>query len=382
MIVDRLQDMSKFLLSYTLAVARTGVFIALSVGGFTTCVRGQSIAMPHSPNLLSQVVPATRDGMQSPDAPASQARAFATLVGKVRDVAGNVLPGADVTLTGVSNGVHSTVKSDPQGGFTFDDLAPGIYQVKVDAPALGLSGAAQVVLGRSQRRQLNVFAMQAAAQKTTVHVTATLQQIAQAQVKEQEQQRVLGFFPNYYTSYLWDAAPMNKKLKLTLALRTLTDPVTFFVTGAIAAVEQAHNTFPGYGQGSEGYAKRYGGTYADTLTSRMLGSAIFPALLHQDPRYFYQGSGSVRSRVLHALLATVVCRGDNGRLEPNYSRMAGSFAAAGLSNLYRAQQDRQVGLTFRNGLIILGGNAVTNVLREFLSRKLTTNVPVFANGKP
>ncbi len=294
-IVDRLQDMSKFLLGYTLALARTGLFIVLSLGGLTTCVRGQWVATPYSPNVLSQSVPDTR-GMQRPDATATQAQPFATLVGKVLDVAGNALPGVDVTLVGVSNGKHSILKSDPQGVFMFADLAPGIYQLKVDVPGLGLSGAAQVVLGRRQRRQLNVFAMQAATQKTTVNVTATLQQIAQAQVKGQEEQRVLGFFPNYYTSYLWDAAPMTKKLKFTLALRTLTDPVTFFVTGAIAGVEQAHNTFPGYGQGSEGYAKRYGGTYADTLTSRMLGSAIFPTMLHQDPRYFYQGSGTVRSR--------------------------------------------------------------------------------------
>ncbi len=259
MIVDRLQDMSKFLLGYTLALARTGLFIALSLGGLTTCLRGQWVATPYSPNVLSQSVPATRDGMQRPDATATQAQLFATLVGKVLDVAGNALPGVDVTLVGVSNGKHSILKSDPQGVFMFADLAPGIYQLKVDAPGLGLSGAAQVVLGRRQRRQLNVFAMQAATQKTTVNVTATLQQIAQAQVKKQEQQRVLGFFPNYYTSYLWDAAPMTKKLKFTLALRTLTDPVTFFVTGAIAGVEQAHNTFPDMDKALKGMRSGMGG---------------------------------------------------------------------------------------------------------------------------
>ncbi|MFL6450092.1 MAG: carboxypeptidase-like regulatory domain-containing protein [Bryobacteraceae bacterium] len=381
-IVDRLHHMSKFLLGYTPALASTGLFIALLLGGLTTCVSGQRLETPDSLSGLSQSVPATRDYMPGPDDTATQAQAFATLVGKVRDVAGNALPGVDVTLVGVNNGVHSTLKSDPQGGFLFADLRPGIYQVKVDAPGLGLSGAAQVVLGRSQRRQLNVFAMQPATQKTTVNVAATLEQIAEAQVKQQEQQRVLGFFPNYYTSYLWDAAPMTRKLKFTLALRTLTDPVTFFTTGAIAGVELAHNTFPGYGQGFEGYAKRYGATYADTVTARMLGSAIFPTMLHQDPRYYYQGSGRNRSRVLHALLSTVICRGDNGRPQPNFSHIAGSFGAAGLSNLYRTEQDRQAGLTFRNGLIILGGTAVTNVLREFLSRKITTNVPGFANGKP
>jgi hypothetical protein len=150
----------------------------------------------------------------------------------------------------------------------------------------------------------------------------------------------------------------------------------------VAGVEQAHNTFPGYGQGAEGYAKRYGSAYADLVGSRVLGSAVFPVLLHQDPRYFYHGSGSTRSRLLYALVSTFVCRSDKGQLKPNYSHFLGSFAAAGLSNVYRAPSDRQAGLTFRNGLIIFGTGAAENVLREFVSRKLTHNVPAFAKGKP
>jgi hypothetical protein len=175
---------------------------------------------------------------------------------------------------------------------------------------------------------------------------------------------------------------MTTKLKFKLALRTATDPFTFVVVAGVAGVEQAHKTFPGYGQGLEGYAKRYGASYADTVAGRMFGSAIFPAILHQDPRYFYKGSGTIRSRLLYALVSTVVCRGDNGRLEPNYSHVLGSFAAAGLSNVYRTPQDRQASLTFRNGLIITGSGAVVNILREFFSRKLTSSVPAFPNGKP
>src|SRR3954464_12280969 len=237
------ENISEFLVGYALSRARTGLFIALAIGGLTTCAGGQ--------NSLSQSVSATSEGMQSSDATAIQAQSLAQLVGKVLDRAGKALPDIDVTLVAESNGVHSNSKSDWQGGFSFDDLAPGIYQVKVNAPGLGLSGAAQVVLGPGQRRQLNVLAMEPATEKTVVNVNANLQQVAQAQVEQQEQQRVFGFFPNYYTSYLWDAAPMPGKLKFSLAVRTLTDPVTFFMTGAIAGVEQAHNTFPGYGQGFE-----------------------------------------------------------------------------------------------------------------------------------
>jgi hypothetical protein len=254
--------------------------------------------------------------------------------------------------------------------------------VKIEAAGVEPFASATVVLGAGERRALPIVARRIPTKRTTVDVTASLNDVAQAQVKEQEQQRILGFLPNYYTSYIWNAAPMRPKLKFNLALRTTTDPVTFLVVAGVAGVEQAHKTFPGYGQGAEGYAKRYGAAYADTVAGRMLGSAIFPIVLHQDPRYFYRGSGSTRSRILYALVSTVTCRGDTGRLEPNYSHVLGSFAAAGLSNLYRAPGDRQASLTLRNGLIIIGSGAVTNLLREFLSRQLTPNVPAHAKGKP
>jgi hypothetical protein len=80
--------------------------------------------------------------------------------------------------------------------------------------------------------------------------------------------------------------------------------------------------------------------------------------------------------------STVITRGDNGRLQPNYSHVLGNFAAAGISNLYRSPQDRTASLTFRNGLIITGSNAVTNLIREFVLRKLTHNVPVSSGQNP
>jgi hypothetical protein len=193
---------------------------------------------------------------------------------------------------------------------------------------------------------------------------------------------MLGFVPNYYTSYIWDATPMTPKLKFSLAFRSALDPFNFMVSAGIAGAEQSHKTFPGYGQGAEGYAKRFGASYADTLAHRMLSSAIFPAILRQDPRYFYHGSGSVRSRAVYAVVSTIITRGDNGRPQLNYSQLLGNFAAAGLSNVYRAPSDRQAILTLRNGLIITGSAAVTNLLREFLSRKLMPNVPAHATGKP
>ena len=317
-----------------------------------------------------------------PATPASDSVSQASVGGTVRDARGTLLPGVRVTLVGDDNTVDRVTTADSNGAFTFAGLPAGTYRVKIDVAGREPFASAPLVLGAGETRELPAVTLRITTKVTTVDVVGTPSEVAQAQVKEEEKQRILGFLPNYYTAYIWDAAPMTRKLKFDLAFRTAIDPVTFLVVAGVAGVEQAHKTFPGYGQESEGYAKRYGATYADTVSGRVLGSAIFPALLHQDPRYFYKGSGSVRSRIFYALLSTVVCRGDNGQLEPNYSHILGSFTAAGLSNLYRSPVDRQASLTFRNGLIITGSGAIVNLMREFISRKLTSNVPAFANGKP
>jgi hypothetical protein len=250
-----------------------------------------------------------------------------------------------------------------------------ISEVGLDRPI-----TVEVMLGPGERRELPIVGSRILT--TTVHVVAAPAEVAESQVEAQEKQRVLGFVPNYYSSYIWDAAPMTPKLKFKLSLRATTDPVSFLAAAVLAGVEQKHNTFPGYGQGSEGYAKRFGAAYADAFVSKIVSRAILPTVLHQDPRYFYRGSGSVPSRILYALKAAVVTRGDNGRMQPNYSQVLGNFASSGISNLYRAPGDRTASLTFRNGLIMTASGALENLLREFFSRKLTSNVPSFANGKP
>jgi hypothetical protein len=239
-----------------------------------------------------------------------------------------------------------------------------------------------LTLGAGERRELPIIGSHVASSRTTVDVNAKPGEIAEAQLKQQETQRLLGIVPNFYSSYIWNAAPMNSRQKFMLTLRSNTDPFNILLVATLAGLEQKHNTFPGYGQGAEGYGKRFGAAFTDTMVSKMVSRAILPSILHQDPRYFYRGSGSVRSRVIYALTSAVICRGDNGRLQPNYSQVLGSFAATGIANLYRAPGDRTASLTFRNGLAMTASTAVQNLIREFISRKLTPNVPAFANGKP
>jgi hypothetical protein len=176
-------------------------------------------------------------------------------------------------------------------------------------------------------------------------------------------------------TYIPDAAPLDTKQKFQLAWKTTVDPVTFGITPAAAGLEQATNQYGGYGQGAQGYGKRYGAGYADLVTGTFIGSAILPSLLKQDPRYFYKGTGSTGSRILYAIANSVICKGDNKRWQANYSGILGNLASGGISNLYYPANDRGAGLTFENTLIGVGTTAAANVIQEFFIRKLTPNIP-------
>jgi hypothetical protein len=115
----------------------------------------------------------------------------------------------------------------------------------------------------------------------------------------------------------------------------------------------------------------------------MIGSALLPSLLKQDPRYFYKGTGTTRSRVLYAIANAVVCKGDNGHWQADYSGIFGGLAAGGISNLYYPASDRNgVTLTFENALIGIAAGAAQNLFQEFLVRKLTPKLPNYRSSKP
>jgi hypothetical protein len=309
-------------------------------------------------------------------------RAAGSISGTVLDVNGGVVLGAQVTLLALDRPASSTVMSDDAGQFNFSALAPGKFKFTVASTGFEPYSSAEIVLYPGENLIVPEFRLALAATTTNVQVVVTRNEVATEQLKAQEQQRVLGIFPNFYSSYIWDAAPLSSGQKYQLAVRSLVDPFAFIGTGAFAAAEQWQNTFPGYGQGAQGYAKRYGAAYADEALSRMIGGAILPSLLHQDPRYFYRGTGSKKTRALYALSQAIVCRGDNGRMQPNYSYVLGSFAAGGISNLYHPAGDRGAGLTIGNGFLNVAAHGVDNLAREFLFRRLTPKVPDYAQGRP
>jgi hypothetical protein len=274
------------------------------------------------------------------------------------------------------------VLSGDDGQYSFADLVPGAFQITITVPGF----AAQTSSGILHWGEIYVappITLALATAITEVRVAVPRTEVAEDQIKVQEKQRVLGFIPNFYVSYVPDAVPLTSKQKFELAWKTTIDPVTFVLTGAIAGVQQAQNDFSGYGQGAQGYAKRFGASYADMVTGTIIGSAILPSLLKQDPRYFYMGRGRSRSRILYAIANSVICKGDNKRWQPNYSGILGSLAAGGISNLYYPANDRDgAALTFENGLIGIGATAAANLLQEFLIRKLTPNVPNYVPNAP
>ena len=215
-----------------------------------------------------------------------------------------------------------------------------------------------------------------------VTVSGNKEQLAQEQVEIAVHQRVAGIIPNFYTSYLWNAPPLQPKQKFELSIRSIIDPVSFLTTAGIAGAEQYKNVFPGFGGGIAGFGKRYGAAFANHTSGTLLERAVYPSIFHQDPRYFYKGKGSFQSRLLYAVSETFVARGDDGRRELNYSLVLGNFSAAALSNLYYPASDRGASLVVFNGLSSLGAEAVSNVVREFLLKPSTSHAPQGANGQP
>ena len=273
----------------------------------------------------------------------------ATVSGTVLDIKGAPVPGARVTLTRSAGGRELVVESDLEGKFSFQKIKADRFRVTITAAGLETFVSNEIHLSPGEKYSLPNISLPLEPANTTVNVTVTEDQLATEQMKEEEKQRVFGVLPNFYTSYLWNAAPMRTKQKFRLVLRSSVDPFVFVVVGIRAGEQQYKGTYKGFDDGATGFMSRYGVAYGDAVTGRLIGSAILPSLLHQDPRYFFHGSGSVKERAWYAIRQTFVCRGDNGKLQPNYSHVMGNFAAAGITNFYLDAVDRHTGATLQRG---------------------------------
>lgn len=314
-------------------------------------------------------------------APAPGPQSPGSITGKVVDQTGVVISGATISLSYGNPAIHLEAFTDGEGQFAFTIVPPGAFHLTISSPNL-TPQSFDDVLPPGQDYKLPLVILTVAAQATEVRVGLTPEEVAAVEVKDEEKQRVLGIIPDFYVSYLPNPAPLTRKLKFDLAWKSATDPILFAEVGALAGIEQATNKWGQYGQGAPGYAKRFGTSYADATVGTFLGNAILPWAFKQDPRYFYKGTGSKRSRLVHALAGAFIAKSDSGKWVPNYSNVLGAAAAGGISNLYYPSNDRGASVVLSVLLTRLGEITAANLFEEFLGPKFTSHVPAIASGQP
>jgi hypothetical protein len=323
---------------------------------------GQSSTPPGNPENGSAAPNPVASNSISDDKPGS-------IAGTVVDKDGAVIPKAKIVLSqeGTTTAVSLT---DSNGSFTFNNIAPGAFELTISA--IGFATQKQSGVLHSGQDYVNPDVQMAVAAIVDVSVSVTPEEVAEEQIHVEEKQRLLSVFPNYYVSYVRDPVPLTSKQKFELGWKSVLDPVSIGLAGAVAGFEQATDAYSGFGQGAQGYAKRFGASYADVVSGTFIGGVILPSVFKQDPRYLYKGTGSRKSRLLYAMASAVICRGDNERWQPNYSNMLGDLAAGALSNLYYPASNRKgVTLTFENALLGIAGSAASGIFEEFFSRRLT-----------
>ena len=224
-----------------------------------------------------------------------------------------------------------------------------------------LLSASQATWGQQQPPSTAASSKQAQSDQTSVD-----QREVKTENSAAKNDRLFGVLPNYTTVENEDLfGPLSAKGKFKLAAESSFDPYTFPFIGFIALIGQAENTEPSYGQGFAGYGKRYGTSYGDAIIGTFMTTAVFPSLLHQDPRYYQLGHGSFSHRTLYSVSRIFVTRTDAGHNEFNTSEIAGNAVPAGISNLYHPADDRTVTNTVSVWATDVMWDTVSNVAKEF-----------------
>ena len=302
------------------------------------------------------------------------AAAFAqqgTISGTVVDSSGASIAHAEIELSLNGRAPDRQTRSGDSGEFSFSNVDTGSYRLSFDAKGFALKTlAGDLTAGETLNLPPTALAVDTVT--TAVNVSLTQVELARAQIKVEEKQRLLGVLPNFFTTYDYDAAPLNAQQKLELTAKNWFDPSSIVINRIIAGVWQAQNTHKGFGQGGQGYAKRYGAGFADYGTSLLLENVVTTTIFKQDPRYFYKGIGTKRSRALYAISRTFVCRGDNKKDQFCYSSFIDRFGTGFVTNYYYPAADRdKAGVILRNSTIGIGFDALGYLFQEFVAQKIT-----------
>lgn len=294
-----------------------------------------------------------------------------SIVGTVTDVGDDPVSDASVVLQGPAGDRIATGTKD-DGSFAFPDVTPGIvYQINVTAEGFE-ERSESVTVEPGEVKTVPAIKLRILTSQRPVTVTYSSKEIAVQQLRAEEQQRVLGFIPNLYVTYESHPEPLTAKMKFHLAYKDLSHPVFSARVALWAGVQQARDNPSEWRQDANGYGKRLGAGFADAAAGTLISNAILPSLLHQDPRYFYQGTGTKWSRARHAILAPFVCKGDSGATQPNYSQLGGSLIGYSISTAYYPNSDHTAGHIFETFGIDMGLHVAGSLAQEFILDKFTS----------
>lgn len=176
---------------------------------------------------------------------------------------------------------------------------------------------------------------------------------------------MFGILPAYNVVNSMNAAPLTDREKLHISLESIADPFSFASAAVKAGIYQNADVPAGYGEGALGYAKRFGASFMDGTTTKLLSGYAFPVLLRQDPRYFRKGHGGFVRRLGYAVSRAFITRQDGGTPDLNWSRFLGVTGSAMITNTYYPSRGRGVEVTMGNIGYAMANDAVTNILREF-----------------
>jgi hypothetical protein len=304
-----------------------------------------------------------------------------SIQGTVTDSSGAPIYGAVFAVEG-ADGKRSMTITDGEGAFKISSLVPGNYSVRISAAGLSDWTSPEVPASAAPDANPLMAVLQVATEVTSITVGLSTEEAASEQLNRELKQRVLGVIPNYYVSYESNPAPLSPKQKLHLGLRTLVDPTTFAAVGITAGIQQEMNSYHQYGQGSEGYAKRFGAAYGTAASNILITSVLAESAFHQDPRYFYSGQGTRGQRAWYAVRSAFRSKGDNGKWQPPYAGVIGAIAAAEVSQTFYPGSRTQYTLLGRSLMFHFAGLVGLNLAEELLLKGVTHKAPQFQSAAP
>lgn len=300
--------------------------------------------------------------------------------GLISLAAGSILAALSVPLIAQQPGGNSVMtvpvaESMPDAPVPQGDIAASDLPDAPDAPEPAQTGAGQQSNASPSSASPSGTGQGSATQSSSSSQNSAQQpdaqethhQKAEEEVKEQEHQRMAGIVPSFNVTYHSDAVSLSTAEKFRLEFRAAIDPYTFSVAAIVAGIGEAEKSNSGFGWGPEGYGKRVAAAYADNVIGNTLGNAVLPSLLHQDPRYYRLGHGTIHHRLLYAASTAFICKHDDtGKWEPNYSNVLGNLIAGEISNLYYPDNSKSnFGQTIGNGLTVTFEGMFGAELEEF-----------------